>query len=118
MVVVPNIDVVKKGVLIGLTKKLGSESSGVSAVRNLNRSSALPTTTIGVVGMPQMVFTNPITTIHVNKTANRPLMNSMDARRYTLEGKGQYVTITFTTTCNYLVFATKFLLSTTIVTSC
>jgi hypothetical protein len=35
-----------------------------------------------------------------------------------LEEKGQYVTITFTTTCNYLVFATKFLLSTTIVTSC
>jgi hypothetical protein len=28
----------------------------------------------------------------------------------TLEEKGQYVTITFTTTCNYLVFATKFLL--------
>jgi hypothetical protein len=35
-----------------------------------------------------------------------------------LEKKGQYVTITFTTTCNYLVFATKFCLSTTIVTSC
>jgi hypothetical protein len=35
-----------------------------------------------------------------------------------LEEKGQYVTITFTTTCNYLVFATNFLLSTTIVTSC
>jgi hypothetical protein len=35
-----------------------------------------------------------------------------------LEGKGQNATITFTTTCNYLIFATKFLLSTTIVTSC
>jgi hypothetical protein len=37
---------------------------------------------------------------------------------FSLEEKGQYVTITFTTTCNYLVFATKFLLFTTIVTSC
>ncbi len=36
----------------------------------------------------------------------------------TLEGKGQYVNITFTTTYNYLVFTTKFLLFTTIVTSC
>jgi len=35
-----------------------------------------------------------------------------------LQEKGQYVTITFTTTCNYLVFATKKLLSMTIVTSC
>ncbi len=35
-----------------------------------------------------------------------------------LEEKGQYVAITFTTTYNYLVFVTKFLLSTTIVTSC
>jgi hypothetical protein len=30
-----------------------------------------------------------------------------------LEEKDKYVTITFTTTCNYLVFATKFLLFTT-----
>jgi hypothetical protein len=35
-----------------------------------------------------------------------------------LEEKGQYVTIAFTTTSNYLVFATKFLLSMTIVTLC
>jgi hypothetical protein len=34
--------------------------------RNLSRSSALPTTTIGVIGSSQMVFTNPIMTIHVN----------------------------------------------------
>jgi hypothetical protein len=39
-------------------------------------------------------------------------------RPFALKEKGQYVTITFTTTCNYLVFATKFLLSTTIVTLC
>ncbi len=35
-----------------------------------------------------------------------------------LEEKGQYMTNTFTTTCNYLVFATKILPSTTNVTSC
>jgi hypothetical protein len=29
-----------------------------------------------------MVFTNPITTTHVNKTANQPLMSSMVARGY------------------------------------
>jgi len=69
-IVVPNKDVVKRGVLIGFTPKLGNESSGVSVVRNLSQSSALPTTTIGVIGMPQMVFTNPIMTIDVNKTAN------------------------------------------------
>ncbi len=39
-------------------------------------------------------------------------------KSHALEEKSQYVTITFTTTYNYLVFATKFLLSTTIVTSC
>jgi hypothetical protein len=36
----------------------------------------------------------------------------------TLEEKGQYVTNAFTTTCDYLVFAIKFLPSTTSVTSC
>jgi hypothetical protein len=36
-VVVPSIDVIKKGVLIGSTIKLGSGLGGVSAVRNLNQ---------------------------------------------------------------------------------
>jgi hypothetical protein len=70
IVVTPNIDVVKKGILIGFIAKLGSGSSGVSARRNLSRSSALLITTTGVVGTPQMVFTNLITTTHVNKTTN------------------------------------------------
>jgi hypothetical protein len=61
---------------------LGSESSGVSTIRNLNWSLALPTTIIRVVCTPQMVFTNPITTIHVNRTTNQPLMNSMVVRGY------------------------------------
>ncbi len=38
--------------------------------------------------MPQMVFTNPIMTIHVNKIANRPLMNLMVVGRY----RSAYVT--------------------------
>jgi hypothetical protein len=36
----------------------------------------------------------------------------------TLEEKDQYVTNAFTTTCDYLVFVTKFLPFTTSVTSC
>jgi hypothetical protein len=62
------MDVVKKGVLIKSTTKLGNGSNGVSAWKKLNGSSSLPTTTIGVVGTPQMVFTNSITIIHVNRT--------------------------------------------------
>jgi hypothetical protein len=72
----------QKGVLIGFATKLGSGSSGVSTIWNLSRSSTLSTTTIKVVGIPQMVFTNPITTIHVNRTTYRPLMSSMIVGRY------------------------------------
>jgi hypothetical protein len=38
---------------------------------------ALPATIIRVVGTPQMVFTNPLMTIHVIRTINRPSMSSM-----------------------------------------
>ncbi len=75
--VVPNIDVVRRGILIGFETKLGSGSNGVSVRRNLSRSLVLPTTTTGVVGIPQMVFTNPITTTHGNMILDRPLMSSM-----------------------------------------
>jgi hypothetical protein len=81
MVVALNINVVKREILIGLATKLGSKSSGVSEVRNLSQSSTLPIGTIGVFGIFQMVFTNPITTTHVNKFVDRPLMNSMAIRR-------------------------------------
>jgi len=81
-VVVPNINVVKRGILIGSTLKLGSRSNGVSTGRNLNRSSTLLIYIIRVVHTLQMVFTNSITTTHVNKAANRPPMNSMVARGY------------------------------------
>ncbi len=77
MVVAPNIDVVRRGILIGFVTKLGSRSCGVSVVRNLNQSSALPTITTRVVGTLQMVFTNLMTTTHVNKTTNWTLMSSM-----------------------------------------
>ncbi len=66
IVVAPNTNVVRVGVLIGSTTNLGSGLDGVLPRRNLSRSSALPTTTIGVIGSSQMVFTNPIMTIHVN----------------------------------------------------
>jgi len=86
IVVVPNINVVRKGVLIRSVSKLGSGSCGVLATRNLNQSLALPIVTTRVVGTPQMVFTNPIITTHVNKTANQPLMSLMVAKRYRSAG--------------------------------
>jgi len=67
MVVAPNIYVVTRGVLIRFTTKLNSKSGGILARRNLNWNTTLPTITIGVVGTPQMVFTNPIMITHVNK---------------------------------------------------
>jgi len=51
MVVAPNIDVVRKGVLIGSVTKLSSGLGGVSTRRNVNRSSMLPTTNIRSVGI-------------------------------------------------------------------
>jgi hypothetical protein len=70
----------KGEVLIGVVAKLDSGSIGVSTIRNLSWSLALLTATTRVVNIPQMVFTNPITTTHVNKTANWPLMSSRVAR--------------------------------------
>jgi hypothetical protein len=78
MVVAFNINVVRRGILIGFVAKLGNRSNGVSARRN--QSSMLLTTTTGVVCIPQMVFTNPITTTHGNMTTDQPLMNSMTVR--------------------------------------
>jgi len=80
MVVAPNIDVVRKEILTRFVAKLGSGLGGVLVVRNLSQSLALLIVNIGVVGILQMVFTNSITTIHVNKTVNQPLMSSMVAR--------------------------------------
>jgi hypothetical protein len=76
------MDVIRRGVLIGSTRKLGSELGGISAGRNLSQSSTLPIITTRVVGTPKMVFTNMIMTFHVNRTTNRPLMNSKATRGY------------------------------------
>jgi hypothetical protein len=71
----PNIHVVKRGILIRSTTKLGIKSTGVSIVRNLSQSLALPTVITGVFGILQMVFTNLIMNTHVNRTINRSLMS-------------------------------------------
>jgi hypothetical protein len=76
-VVAPSLNVVKREILIGFVAKLGSGLGGVLVVRNLSQSLALSIATIGVFGIPQMVFNNPIMTTHVNKIAYRPLMSSM-----------------------------------------
>jgi hypothetical protein len=70
MVVAPNIDVLKMGVLIRFVANLGSRLNGILVKKNLNQSLALPIAITGVVGTPQMVFTNLIMSIHVNRTAN------------------------------------------------
>jgi hypothetical protein len=76
-VVAPTMDVVRKGILIGSTTKLGNGLGGVSARRKLSGSMALSTTTTRVVGTSQMIFTNLMMTIHVNTTIDRPPMSSM-----------------------------------------
>jgi len=82
MVVVPNIDVVKRGVLIEYVAKLGGGLSGILVVRNLNQSSALLIATTRIVGTLQMVFTNLIMNTHVNMITNQPLMSLMVIGRY------------------------------------
>jgi hypothetical protein len=76
-IVVTIMDVVKRGILIGFITILDSGLCGVSTKKKLNGSMALPTTTIRVVGTLQMVFTNPIMTIFVNRITDRPSMSSM-----------------------------------------
>ncbi len=80
-VVAPNINVVRRGILIRYVTKLGSRSSGILEGRNLSWSSTLLVLTTRVVGIPQMVFTNLITNSHGNMTLDRPLMSSMVVRR-------------------------------------
>jgi hypothetical protein len=67
-VVAPTMDVVRRGLLIGSIEKLGSGLGGILAKRKLNGSLTLLITSIRVVGTSQMVFTNLIMTIHVNRT--------------------------------------------------
>jgi hypothetical protein len=78
IVVTPTTNFVKGGnLLIGFAKNLGCGLRRVLVRRNLNRSLRIPVATIGVVGTPYMVFTDPIMTTHVNMTTYRPLMSSI-----------------------------------------
>jgi hypothetical protein len=73
---------------------MGNGLGGVLTGRKLNGSTTLLTLTIGVVGTPQMVFTNPILITHVNMTTDQPSMSSMVAKRYksadVMNSKGGY----------------------------
>jgi hypothetical protein len=80
MVITSNTNVVKSGVLIRCATNLGGGLGGVLVGRNLSWSSTLPTSTIGIVETPQIVFTNLIMTTHVNRIADRPSMGSMVVR--------------------------------------
>ncbi len=79
--VAPNKNVVKGGILIESTAKLGSGSSGIPIIRNLSRNSTLLTIIIRVVGTLQKVFTYLIMITHVHKIADQPLMNLMASGR-------------------------------------
>ncbi len=74
------MDVVRRGVVIGFVVNVSRGSSEFLVGVNLNRSSKLPIVKIEVVGTQQMVFTNPIMTIHVHKTTIQPLMSSITIR--------------------------------------
>ncbi len=68
IVVAPTTNFAKSGVLIGYVANLGHGLRRVLMRKNLSRSLGIRITTIGVVGTPHMVFTNPIMTTHVNMT--------------------------------------------------
>jgi hypothetical protein len=77
MVVTPNVDFVKRGVLLGFVTKLGNGLGGILVGSNLSQKLTILVATIGVVGKPQIIFTNLISTTHVNKITDRPLVSSM-----------------------------------------
>jgi hypothetical protein len=81
MVVAPNLDVIRKGVLIGFVAKLGSGLGGILARRSLSRSLTLGAAITRVVNILQMVFTNMIMAFHGNMITYRPFMNSMATGR-------------------------------------
>jgi hypothetical protein len=82
MVVTPNMNVAKRRVVIRYVINLGLGLDEFSTGRSLSKSLGLPTTNTRVVGTPQVVFFNPIMTIHVYKTTNQPFMSSIIARGY------------------------------------
>jgi hypothetical protein len=52
IVVTPNMDVIRRGVLIGFATKLGSGLNGILAGWKQNGNATLPTITIGIFGKP------------------------------------------------------------------
>jgi len=72
IVVAPNMDVIRREVVIGSIINVNCGSNEFLVGVNLNRSSNLPIVNIGVVGTQQMVFINLVMTIHVHKTTNQP----------------------------------------------
>jgi hypothetical protein len=52
------------------------------ARKKLSGNLTLLTTSIEVIGTPQMVFTNLVMTTHVNRTIDRPSMNSTTIKGY------------------------------------
>jgi hypothetical protein len=80
IVVAPNMDVVRRGVVIGFVVNVNRGSSEFLVGVNLNRSLKLPIVNIGVIGTQQRVFINPVMIIHVHKTTNQPLMSSITSR--------------------------------------
>jgi hypothetical protein len=80
MVIAPNMNVVKRGLVIEFVTNLGGGLDGFLTRRNLNRNSRLLTPNTRVVGTPQTVFTNPIMTTHVNKIVDQLLMSSIAIR--------------------------------------
>jgi hypothetical protein len=82
MVVAPNTNVVRSGILIGFATNLGHGLGTVMIGRNLSQSSGRPIVIITVIGTHQMVSTNLIMITHVNRITNQPPMNSMVVGRY------------------------------------
>jgi hypothetical protein len=76
-IVVPDVNVGKRGVVTEFIINLGHGSSGFLVRRNLSRTLGLPMANIGVIRTPQMVFINRIMIIHVHKTIDRPPMSSI-----------------------------------------
>jgi hypothetical protein len=80
MIIKPNTNIAKRGVVIGSIVNLDHGLGRFLANRSLSRS--LPIANIKVVGTPQMVFTNPIMITHEHKTIYKPLMSSITVGRY------------------------------------
>jgi hypothetical protein len=68
IVVAPNTNSIKGGILIEFATNLGRGSRGVLVGMILNKSLKLLATTTRVIGTFYMTFTNPIMIIRVTKT--------------------------------------------------